>query len=611
MIEEADETIPRRNPAIEKDWWNETLSTLKWQSIEIHQLWKSQGRPGQGPIHLERMRVRADYRRALKAAQLAPKQAMWDKIHTSMESNDTHQFWNSWKQLYAKNKSLFAPMVDGKTAKSDIADVFKNCFQSNSEPNNAEKVEELKAQFVVQYANYSQCHMESCDCNNYSISVEDVFEAISSMKTGKCADEMGVNAEHFLYAPFSLLKRLATLFNQMLRHGFVPSQFRYGFMLPIVKDNQGNHGDSSNYRGITISPIASKVFEHVLKNKFSDHLKTSHYQFGFKKRNSTVHALHCFRQTVEYYVNNGSKVYASCLDASKAFDRLVHAGLFSKLIQRITPICFINILMTWHDGLWCRVKWDDHFSEWFPIMAGVRQGGVLSPDLYSIYVDDLIHLLKSSGIGCHSNRAFESALFYADDMVVMSPSLKGLQRLLNLCNDYCIQWDIRLNAKKTKNLFFGCKTAPTHSLKLNDADIKWEAKWKYLGINLKSGLNFDCCIQETIAKYYRALNAILRVEGRSNDIIMLRLLEAHCIPILTYGIEVLHVRDRDERRKLRVAYNAAYRKIFAYSYRESVTELQHCLNRQTWEELTEKRQSVFRARLYSAHPDSLARIALM
>ena len=267
VIKEADETIPRRNPAIEKDWWNETLSTLKWQSIEIHQLWKSQGRPGQGPIHLERMRVRADYRRALKAAQLAPKQAMWDKIHTSMESNDTHQFWNSWKQLYAKNKSHFAPMVDGKTAKSDIADVFKNCFQSNSEPNNAEKVEELKAQFVVQYANYSQCHMESCDCNNYSISVEDVFEAISSMKTGKCADEMGVNAEHFLYAPFSLLKRLATLFNQMLRHGFVPSQFRFGFMLPIVKDNQGNHGDSSNYRGITISPIASKVFEHVLKNK--------------------------------------------------------------------------------------------------------------------------------------------------------------------------------------------------------------------------------------------------------------------------------------------------------------------------------------------------------
>ena len=121
-------------------------------------------------------------------------------------------------------------------------------------------------------------------------------------------------------------------------------------------------------------------------------------------------------------------------------------------------------------------------------MAGVRQGGVLSPDLYSIYVDDLIRVLKSSGIGCYLHRSFAAAPFYADDLVVMSPSLKGLQRLLNLCNDYCIQWDIRLNVKKTKNLFFGCKLAPSHSLQLNGVDIKWEAKWKYIGITVKSGL---------------------------------------------------------------------------------------------------------------------------
>ena len=59
-------------------WIQKNTNVNFLQCIEIHQLWKSQGRPGQGPIHLERMRVRADYRRALKAAQLAPKQAMWD-----------------------------------------------------------------------------------------------------------------------------------------------------------------------------------------------------------------------------------------------------------------------------------------------------------------------------------------------------------------------------------------------------------------------------------------------------------------------------------------------------------------------------------------------------
>ena len=78
---------------------------------------------------------------------------------------------------------------------------------------------------------------------------------------------------------------------------------------------------------------------------------------------------------------------------------------------------------------------------------------------------------------------------------------------------------------------------------------------------------------------------------------MLRLLEAHCLPILTYAIEIVHVADSDKRRKLRVAYNAIFRKIFNYRYSESVRELQKFLNRPTWEELVERRQDKFRTKL--------------
>ena len=76
--------------------------------------------------------------------------------------------------------------------------------------------------------------------------------------------------------------------------------------------------------------------------------------------------------------------------------------------------------------------------------------------------------------------------------------------------------------------------------------------------------------------------------------VLLRLIEAHCIPILTYGIEVIHVADRDEKRSLRVAYNEVFRKIFDYRRFESVTNLQHFIGRLTWEELTEKRILRFR-----------------
>ena len=114
-------------------------------------------------------------------------------------------------------------------------------------------------------------------------------------------------------------------------------------MIPLIKDNLGSHSDVGNYRGITISPVISKIFEHVLKAVFSLHLSTSPYQFGFKKKKSTIHALHCFQETVEYYIENGSRIYCSFLDASKAFDRLVHAGHSLKLMARNV---FLDIIMT-------------------------------------------------------------------------------------------------------------------------------------------------------------------------------------------------------------------------------------------------------------------------
>ena len=89
---------------------------------------------------------------------------------------------------------------------------------------------------------------------------------------------------------------------------------------------------------------------------------------------------------------------------------------------------------------------------------------------------------------------------------------------------------------------------------------------------------------------------------------MLRLLESHCVPILTYAIEVTVVANRDERRSLRVAYNSVFRKLFGYRHYESVTNLQHALERPTWEELIEKRKSDFQIRLHQCPQDSLVRL---
>ena len=107
------------------------------------------------------------------------------------------------------------------------------------------------------------------------------------------------------------------------------------------------------------------------------------------------------RTVCDYFNNRGGPVYITSLDASKAFDRAVHAKLFALLIAKKVPACFINVMIDWYSKLYAVVRWNDTESASFHITSGVRQGGVLSPIMFDFYINDLILTLKSSDLGCH------------------------------------------------------------------------------------------------------------------------------------------------------------------------------------------------------------------
>ena len=156
-------------------------------------------------------------------------------------------------------------------------------------------------------------------------------------------------------------------------------------------------------------------------------------------------------------------------------------------------------------------------------------------------------------------------------------------------------------------LIFGKPFTLNFKPSLNGNPIDWVTEWKYLSVVLKSGRRFGCSVTERVKSFYRSLNAILRVEGRSDDMVMLRLLESHCVPLITYAVEIIHIADRDQKRSLRVAYNSIFRKLFGYRYFESMTNLQHTLGRQMWEELVESRQRGFSHRARSCVSGTLVR----
>jgi hypothetical protein len=121
----------------------------------------------------------------------------------------------------------------------------------------------------------------------------------------------------------------------MLAIGFVPDKFGQGLLIPIPKDSSARGIlKVSQFRGITISPILSKVFEHCILKLFKAYLYTSDRQFGFKKKIRCNHAIFAVRKAIDYFVDNGSTVNMCCLDVASAFDRVNYRGLFLKLLDR-------------------------------------------------------------------------------------------------------------------------------------------------------------------------------------------------------------------------------------------------------------------------------------
>ena len=138
------------------------------------------------------------------------------------------------------------------------------------------------------------------------------------------------------------------------------------------------------------------------------------------------------------------------LDASKAFDKINYWLLFDKLIKRDVPLLFnVRFVSFWYAHQQVCVQWGKSISGAFSVLNGVKQGGILSPLFFNIYLNDLSIQLKNACVGCNINDNFLNHFIYADDMCLISPSPNALQTLLNICNEYAMSHDIVFNTKKT------------------------------------------------------------------------------------------------------------------------------------------------------------------
>ncbi len=545
--------------------WNEYCREAHDQAREAFVLWQNNSKPRQGALFQLMQTTRARFKSALRYCRANESRARADALARRFLLKDTKSFWGQIKHL--KNDSNFTPAstVDGITGEEHICSMWRDHYSTllNSNSDTSSKQSVLHS-------------LSTSSSNNlrHNFTTEEIDQAIRTLKKDRAAGPDILQAEHFIFAHPIISEKLAQCFNAMLLHAYIPSDFMLSHIIPIVKDKRGLLTDKDNYRPIAIVTISSKIFEKLLLRLASNELQTYDNQFSFKVKHGTDMCIFALKQTVEFYMSQSSPVYACFIDSSKAFDRINHWTLFKKLLSRNVNLYFVKILVYWYTSQTFSVKWGSLLSSSFTACNGLRQGGVLSPALFNVYMDDLSKVLIESKLGCMINGVMLNHFMYADDCIVCAPSPQGLQKILDICSKYAENNTIVYNKKKSECIVFCPKSKVDlyiPSFTLNGAVLNIVNCHKYLGVMLKNDLSDDADIQRQVKSVYAQGNTLIRkFKACSVEIkhVMFRTYMS-CM----YGCPLWAVYRDSTFDKLKVALNNVYRNMFNVEFGTSMTTL--------------------------------------
>lgn len=379
---------------------------------------------------------------------------------------------------------------------------------------------------------------------------------------------------------------LTIIINHCYNIGYFPNPWKLAIIAPVHKKHKTPNLPTS-YRPISLLSNISKIYEKFLLEKIQDHCDENKLipvnQFGFRASHSTIHAAVILKSDITIKLNQKTPTVACLLDVEKAFDTVWIEGLIFKLIKFKFDPHIIRAIYSFLSDRTFQVKVDNTLSQSFNILAGVPQGSLLGPILYTLYTSDippppiLPQPIKS--------------LSYADDIIIYTSkrnimkAADDLNNYLNQLSAYFNKWKIKINNAKCEAITFkGCKVLTKKQnqncnniqLQINNTIIQKKKEIKYLGITLSEDIKPYKHIKSIIQKAlisYNSIKSVLHYKSHLQKRIKLICYKQLIRPILTYGFPAwsdlsssqMEKLRRLERKIIRSCSNI-YRKPDSYKY---------------------------------------------
>ncbi|XP_061728802.1 uncharacterized protein LOC133533773 [Cydia pomonella] len=214
----------------------------------------------------------------------------------------------------------------------------------------------------------------------------------------------------------------------------------------------------------------------------------------------------------------------------------------------------------WYNNQVNRVRWAGVDSDEYRLQCGVRKGVLSSPIRFNLYVNELIECLSKEHVGCHIGETCFYNISYADDMVVLGPSISAVKHLVRLCESYAQQHGLSYNASKSEVVIlkarkYNTKTLP--EIMLGGVALKIVDKFKYLGHIITRELSDDMDVERERRALAVRGNMLARRFARCNEEVKLTLFKAYCQTFYTCSLWVRFTQKA--YNTLRVQYNNVLR----------------------------------------------------